>query len=412
MSGSSIHRGCGNPSVGSFSKFDPKLAPGHDRARQRTHEATWVKLAEAVPKDEEDWRLARHKHAFSTPADMVKTLEDLLDGEKKSQLYKTVYLASRYVILRGGSSHREAVYTELRKCLGNEELKEEMLDIYMKAVVMFVKVLDDLFLKGLLHRAFELVLYIPIQISHLRLYGPNQERFVTYLSIQKPPVEIQGSLLLSIPFLVHRLFPELSLTSIQNAFGTTIHSPAEYRIFERALQGLNMLPRIPSRPIEVLNIPQSLLSDIPELATKLRGYNPMLPLYVPPSTQMHCCQWPDDKDRLTGVLWEILTSQNLLNKGDHRLSKRYAVHHDEGRLPTPDNHVQVLIPVIDSTVAESQVSLDPAVHDRKWRHRWEAGQWILMQPGTSLLPEQPVEYLALLFLISSTDPVRRTVVGP
>ncbi|EGU73073.1 hypothetical protein FOXB_16416 [Fusarium oxysporum f. sp. conglutinans Fo5176] len=372
MSGSSIHRGCGNPSVGSFSKFDPKLAPGHDRARQRTHEATWVKLAEAVPKDEEDWRLARHKHAFSTPADMVKTLEDLLDGEKKSQLYKTVYLASRYVILRGGSSHREAVYTELRKCLGNEELKEEMLDIYMKAVVMFVKVLDDLFLKGLLHRAFELVLYIPIQISHLRLYGPNQERFVTYLSIQKPPVEIQGSLLLSIPFLVHRLFPELSLTSIQNAFGTTIHSPAEYRIFERALQGLNMLPRIPSRPIEVLNIPQSLLSDIPELATKLRGYNPMLPLCI------------------VGNL----------------------VHHDEGRLPTPDNHVQVLIPVIDSTVAESQVSLDPAVHDRKWRHRWEAGQWILMQPGTSLLPEQPVEYLALLFLISSTDPVRRTVVGP
>lgn len=159
MSGSSTYRGCGNPSVGSFSKFDPKLAPGHDRARQRTYEATWVKLAEAVPKDEEDWRLARQKHAFSTPADMVNTLEDLLDGEKKSQLYKTVYLASRYAILRGESSQKKTVYPDLRKCLDNPYLEDYVLDKYMDSVVKFVQALDDLFLKGLLHRAFELVLY-------------------------------------------------------------------------------------------------------------------------------------------------------------------------------------------------------------------------------------------------------------
>ncbi|RYC79588.1 hypothetical protein BFJ63_vAg17526 [Fusarium oxysporum f. sp. narcissi] len=305
MSGSSIHRGCGNPSVGSFSKFDPKLAPGRDRARQRTHEATWAKLAEAVPKNEEDWRLARQKHAFSTPAEMVKTLEDLLHGKKKSQLYKTIYLASRYVILRSDPSQKETVYSDLRKCLDNLTLQDDMLYRYMDSVVKLVKALDDLFLKGLLHRAIELVLYIPIHISHLRLYGPKPDKFVTFFSIQKPPVEIQGSLLLSIPFLVHRLFPELSLTSIQNAFGTTIHSPAEYCIFESAIQGRNMLPRLPSRPIEVLNIPQSLLSDTSELATELRGYNPMPP-HVPSNTDMYCYQWPDDKDRLTGVLWEIL----------------------------------------------------------------------------------------------------------
>ncbi|TXB98016.1 hypothetical protein FocTR4_00017169 [Fusarium oxysporum f. sp. cubense] len=388
MSGSSIHRGCGNPSVGSFSKFDPKLAPGHDRARQRTHEATWVKLAEAVPKDEEDWRLARHSHAFSNPVEMVKTLEDLLDGRKKSQLYKTVYLASRYAILRGDSSQKKTVYSDLRKCLDNPDLKDYVLDKYMDSVVKLVKALDDLFLKGLLHRAFELVLYIPIQISHLRLYGPNQEQFVTYFSIQKPPVEIQGSLLLSIPFLVHRLFPELSLTSIQNAFGTTIHSPAEYCIFESAIRGRNVLPRLPLRPIEVFGIPHSLLSATSKLSTELRGYNPMPP-HVPSNTDMYCYQWPDDKDRLTGVLWEILTSQNLLREGEHRLSKQYAIHHDKGHLPTPDNHVQVLIPVVDSTDAVSHVSLDLVVHGRKWSHRWEAGQWILMKPGTLFLPEQP-----------------------
>ncbi|SCV61333.1 uncharacterized protein FFFS_15902 [Fusarium fujikuroi] len=160
MSGSSTPRGCGNPSVGSFSKFDPKLAPGHNRARQRTHESTWVKLVEAVPKDEEDWRLARQSHAFSNPKEMVKTLEDLLDGKKKSQLYKIVYLASRYAILNGDSSQTEAVYSDLRECLDNPNLEDNMLDIYMASVAKFIKVLDDLFLKGLLHRAFELVLYI------------------------------------------------------------------------------------------------------------------------------------------------------------------------------------------------------------------------------------------------------------
>ncbi|KAM0231316.1 hypothetical protein ACHAP5_011126 [Fusarium lateritium] len=113
----------------------------------------------AVPKDEEDWRLARQNHAFSTPAEMVKTLEDLLDGEKKSQLYKTVYLASRYAILHGDSSQKKTVYPDLRKCLDNPNLKDNMLDIYMDSVVKLVKALDDLFLKGLLHRAFELVLY-------------------------------------------------------------------------------------------------------------------------------------------------------------------------------------------------------------------------------------------------------------
>ncbi|SCV61177.1 uncharacterized protein FFFS_15746 [Fusarium fujikuroi] len=275
--------------------------PGHDCARQRTHESTWVKLVEAVPKDEEDWRLARQSHAFSNPEEMVKTLEDLLDGRKKSQLYKIVYLASRYAILNGDSSRTEVIYSDLRECLDNPNLEDNMLDIYMASVVKFIKALDDLFLKGLLHRAFELVLYIPINISHLRLYGPHKERFSTCFSIQKPPAEIQGSLLLSIPFLVHYLVPELSLTSIQNAFGTTIHSPAEYRIFQSALQGLYMLPRLPPRPIEILNIPQSLLSGISELVTKLRGYNPR-PSYVPSNTDMYCYQWPDEKGCLTDEL--------------------------------------------------------------------------------------------------------------
>ncbi|KAF5723169.1 hypothetical protein FMUND_2103 [Fusarium mundagurra] len=180
MSGSSIYRGGGNSSVGSFSKFDSKLAPGHDRARQRTHEATWVKLAEAVPKNEEDWRLARQKHAFSTPAEMVKTLEDLLDGKKKSQLYKTVYLASRYVILRSDPSQKETVYSDLRKCLDNLTLQDDMLYRYMDSVVKLVKALDDLFLKGLLHRAFELVLYIRLNIASSRVQFKAETYFLAF----------------------------------------------------------------------------------------------------------------------------------------------------------------------------------------------------------------------------------------
>jgi hypothetical protein len=159
MSGSSINRGCGDLPGGSFSKFHSRVVPGQDHARQRTYDSTWIKLAEVAPKDEEDWRLARQEKAFSTPAEMVKKLEDLLDGEEKSELYKIVYLASRHAILCDDPSQKETVYSDLRDCLNSPGLEDSMLDKYMKSVLKFVKALDALFLKGLLHRAFELVLY-------------------------------------------------------------------------------------------------------------------------------------------------------------------------------------------------------------------------------------------------------------
>ncbi|KAG7403862.1 hypothetical protein Forpe1208_v016344 [Fusarium oxysporum f. sp. rapae] len=392
----------GKPPAGSLGRFDSKQHLPRDRVRQRTHESTWTKLAETVPKNEEGWRIARQQHAFSTPEDMLNTLEELLDGRKKSHLYVIVYLASRYTILCGDSSQKDTVYLDLRELLGNPKLQDNMLVTYMNSVVKLVKALDDLFLKGLLHRAFEVVLYIPIQISHLRLYGPNRDQFVSFFSIQKPPAEIQGSLLLSIPFLVHRLFPQLSLTSIQKAFGTTLHSPAEYCIFESAIEAQSVIPRLPLRHFEVLNIPRSLLSATLNLATKLRGYNPMPP-YIPGSTQMYCYQWPDEKNLLTDKVWTILTSQNLLKEGEHRLSKGYAIHHDDGHLPTPDNHVQVVIPVVGSAIDVSQVSLGLGLDDGKWTNLWDAGQWIVMKPGTFLLPKRPVDYLALLFLVLKTD---------
>ncbi|KAF5978998.1 hypothetical protein FCOIX_5566 [Fusarium coicis] len=153
MSGSSTPQGCGNPSVGSFSKFDSKVVPAYNRARIRTDEPKWTKLAEAVPKNEESWHLARQRHAFSNSAEMVKTLEDLLEGEKNSQLYKTIYLASRYAIIGGDLSQGKTVHADLRKCLNNSHLKGNMLTIYMDSVSKLVKALDDLFLSGLWHRA-------------------------------------------------------------------------------------------------------------------------------------------------------------------------------------------------------------------------------------------------------------------
>ncbi|EWY99455.1 hypothetical protein FOYG_03499 [Fusarium oxysporum NRRL 32931] len=402
MSGTPTGKGHGNSSAGSFSQFRFETrAP-----RQRTHETTWKKLAETVPRTEDEWRLAR-QHVFSTAEEMSNTLTELLNPAKKTYLYEIIFLASRHTILCCDSEQRQTVYSDLRDFFSNPDLDDGMLERYMKSVVRLIKVLDELYLEGLLHRAFEAILYIPVQRSHLRQYGEHPDRFKSVFLIQKPSAEIQGSLLLYIPFLVHYTFPHLSLTSARDALNSRLLGESEYHLFENAIKTKTFVPRLPPLPplalplcvvqhFDVFKLPGNLQSALSELAVQLRGYNPM-PSAIPGETQMYAYEWPGANEVIREIL-KCLTTQGLLKGEEYAVGTPYAIHHDSGPLPTPSGSVQVIVPIIKDTAGTCQVSLGSYTHSERWAS-WDAGQGFLLNQGTFLLPKHPIDYILTRFRI-------------
>ncbi|EXL67497.1 hypothetical protein FOPG_16391 [Fusarium oxysporum f. sp. conglutinans race 2 54008] len=402
MSETPTGKGHGNSSVGSFSQFRFETRT----PRQRTHEATWKRLAETVPRTEDEWRLAR-QHVFSTAEEMSNTLTELLNPAKKTYLYEIIFLASRHTILCCDSEQRQMVYSDLRDFFSNPDLDDGMLERYMKSVVRLIKVLDELYLEGLLHRAFEAILYIPVQRSHLRQYGEHPDRFKSVFLIQKPPVEIHGSLLLYIPFLVHYTFPHLSLTSARDALNSRLLGESEYHLFENAIKTKTFVPRLPPLPplalplcvvqhFDVFKLPSNLQSALSELAVQLRGYNPM-PSSIPGETQMYAYEWPGANEVIREIL-KCLTSQGLLKGEEYAVGTPYAIHHDSGPLPTPSGSVQVIVPIIKDTAGTCQVSLGSYTDSERWAS-WDAGQGFLLNQGTFLLPKHPIDYILTRFRI-------------
>ncbi|KAF6516123.1 hypothetical protein HZS61_004864 [Fusarium oxysporum f. sp. conglutinans] len=266
MSETPTGKGHGNSSVGSFSQFRFETRT----PRQRTHEATWKRLAETVPRTEDEWRLAR-QHVFSTAEEMSNTLTELLNPAKKTYLYEIIFLASRHTILCCDSEQRQMVYSDLRDFFSNPDLDDGMLERYMKSVVRLIKVLDELYLEGLLHRAFEAILYIPVQRSHLR-----------------------------------------HLTSARDALNSRLLGESEYHLFENAIKTKTFVPRLPPLPplalplcvvqhFDVFKLPSNLQSALSELAVQLRGYNPM-PSSIPGETQMYAYEWPGANESMLAGL--------------------------------------------------------------------------------------------------------------
>lgn len=85
-------------SQGSFGVFGHIPAPKNSsERRRRTHEGTWTKLEEAIPKTEEKWQVARRRHHFHSAELMIRTLSRPLDPSEKDTLYAAVFQASRLV---------------------------------------------------------------------------------------------------------------------------------------------------------------------------------------------------------------------------------------------------------------------------------------------------------------------------
>ncbi|KAI8710301.1 hypothetical protein NCS52_01587800 [Fusarium sp. LHS14.1] len=188
----------GSSSAGLFGQLRPVRPP--PPTRHRTHEATWKRLGETIPRTEQEWQAARRRHGFDTPQAMAVTLVKLLDPtDDENSIYKIIFLAACHAESYGDWAKRPKTYADVRELLGNPRLDEGVLERYMKSAVRLIKLLDGLYMRGLLHRAYESILYIPSQISHLRQFGEQPERFMSLFLIEKPLPEIQGSLMLYLP---------------------------------------------------------------------------------------------------------------------------------------------------------------------------------------------------------------------
>lgn len=91
---------------------------------------------------------------------MAVTLEKLLDPtDDENSIYKIIFLAACHVESYGDWAKRPKAYADVRELLGNPRLDEGVLERYMKSAVRLIKLLDGLYIRGLLHRAYESILY-------------------------------------------------------------------------------------------------------------------------------------------------------------------------------------------------------------------------------------------------------------
>lgn len=144
------------PGQGFFGQIPPPTNP--PERRRRTHEATWTRLDETIPKTDEEWRVARHRHHFDTPELIIRTLTRLLDPSEKESLYTIVFLAS-CLVESYATRNKAKSFSDIRTFFGKPDLAEVTLDRYMKSVARLVTSLDQLCMDGLLHRAYESILY-------------------------------------------------------------------------------------------------------------------------------------------------------------------------------------------------------------------------------------------------------------
>ena len=126
-----------------------------------TEAPAWRNLAAAIPETEEDWYTARQRIGFhSTSTERISDL--LLYTSKPSRRGRNFRILVFFAICRVKlyyAKDKSPIFSELARYLENPDLGEVMMNRYLRSVKSLIKTLDELFGKGLLHRAYELFLY-------------------------------------------------------------------------------------------------------------------------------------------------------------------------------------------------------------------------------------------------------------
>ncbi|RMJ03462.1 hypothetical protein CDV36_015015 [Fusarium kuroshium] len=396
----------GSLSAGLFGQLRPVRPPPPVRP-PRTHEASWKRLGEAIPRTEQEWQDARRKHGFDTPHAMAVTLAKLFDStDDENTIYKIIFLAACHVESYGNWAKKPKAYADVRELLGNPRLDEGVLERYMKSAVRLVKLLDGLYMRGLLHRAYESILYIPTHISHLRQFGEQPERFRSLFLIQKPLPEIQGSLMLYLPFLVLYMRPNLGFKKTCEALGSRLFDESEYALFCSAVQSQakDLVPRLPPMPsitpplrlmqhFNVFRLSVRLRALALQSVDQLRGYNPMPP-GAPGEADMYCYELSDAHQAVIDEALKCLVTLGFLVEGEWTLATPRVIHHDSGPLLTPDGKFQVVIPIIRDGAEPQTISVGGYGLGINWIP-WSSWSGIFMNQGVSLLTNGPADYFLI-----------------
>ncbi|KAM6529619.1 hypothetical protein FALCPG4_007749 [Fusarium falciforme] len=395
----------GAASAGLFTTFRaaaPEVPP--------PHASIWRELAKNVPQTEEDWQAARRRHGFHSAEAIPGTLTQLLN-RKESDLRKIVLLAGCIVDSHCAGNKAHA-YSAVRASFKNDKLSEVVIVRYMREVAKLTKLLDELYLSGLRHRAFEALLYIPVKLSHIRQYVENNQRFKSHFSTAKPPPEIQGSAAPCIQFLVGLQRPDLSYDRICEALGTRLFDQQEFRRFLLAIRDGNLVPYLPPLPtftpplriiqhFVIFSLSERLQKRALKSADQLRGYDPALP-GVTSESDLYAYEWSTEYQAMVDETIHCLGSLHFLVEGEYFQKTSRAIHHKSGPLLTPIGKFQVIIPIPKVSKNESiinngrmlcTVSLNSGL--RETQETWSFKSGFLMNQGTSLLTQVPIDYILI-----------------
>ncbi|KAF4471706.1 hypothetical protein FALBO_1375 [Fusarium albosuccineum] len=369
---------------------------------QRNPEEIWEKLAKSVPKTNAEWEDARSRHGFDSAERIPGTIARLLNGpEENHDLCTVVFLARCKVVSHGAG--KKVPYDDAKQFFGKDN-SEATIVAYINAVVKLVKLLDELYLCGLRHRAFELLLYVPKKLAYLRQYTNSPSKFKSYFAAATTsPPEIQGSAVPCIQFLVGWKYTDLKYDSICEALGTRLFDQQEFDKFISAVKTGKLDSRLPPLPsttpplrivqhFAIFSLSERLKKQARDSAGQLRGWN-LMPPGTPVAAELHSYWWSSAHQAVVDETISCLLSLKFLVRGEYWHYSSRAIHHETGSLPTPDGKFQVIVPIIQNEKEHCEVLLETNGHRN--RATWSSKSGFLLNQTTSLLTQDPIDYILI-----------------
>lgn len=146
-----------DPGQGSFDQFQLEIVGEAARIPPNQRQGALEKLSKCVPQNEGGWREAREWHSFLAPVDICKkVLSFVKEGPLSQELQRFLYIAVCCVDRHLGDKSK--AYEDYRSRVHTEKLTEFTINNYMSVVLGIISLMDELYLGGYRHRAFEAVL--------------------------------------------------------------------------------------------------------------------------------------------------------------------------------------------------------------------------------------------------------------
>ncbi|RSL89661.1 hypothetical protein CEP52_014838 [Fusarium oligoseptatum] len=235
---------------GSLHPFDPgQASSGRGQLGQQASKraAAFRELDRTIPKDEHQWREARQMQRFETPEDVYRTVSSLIRDNQDALLHedlrRLVAIADCCVESRKDETK---AYRKYRSRFGygladNIRPTDYTIRNYMSLVRGLVTLIDQVYPR-LRHRAFEAVLYAPLNLPALGYYKQEPDQFKSCFRRSKIVPEVQASLTPNLAFIVAIRHPELPYKAVCEALNTKVLGEEEHLRFVSVFQSQRPIP--------------------------------------------------------------------------------------------------------------------------------------------------------------------------